>query len=141
MSAFKMQNYFSKILIVILLLGLVLPTFGVQAQTFESVDKGSSIKIPSFLKGEKGPAGTRTFGGLITQILSILLLVIGSLSVLFLIIGGFRYVTASGNEEAAEGAKRMIWNSVVGLVLVIMAFAIITIITNVLIKGKAGVLP
>jgi len=134
----------SKILVPILLLAIIFPTMTVQAQgTFEKVDDKGNIKLPTFLKdfgSVKTPAGQRTFGGLVTQILTILLLVVGSLSVLFLILGGFRYVTASGNEEAAEGAKRMISHAILGLVIVIMAFAIISIVTNVLIKGKAGVL-
>ena len=55
---------------------------------------------------------------------------------LFLIIGAFRYLTSSGNEEAAEAAKKMMTNAVVGLIIIIMSFAMIYIITRALLTGS-----
>jgi hypothetical protein len=96
---------------------------------------GGAVQIPSFFIGRSTPAGSQTFGGLVLVVLNILLLVVGSLSVLFFIIGGFRYVTSSGNEENAAAAKKTMLHAIIGLVVVIMSFALIYIITNVLISG------
>ena len=93
------------------------------------------MKIPQFFTPGLGLAGQRSFGELILLIINIALLVVGGLAVLFLIIGGFQYVTSRGNEEATESAKKIIGNAVLGLVIVILSFAIITIVSNVLVTG------
>jgi len=93
-----------------------------------------SLRVPCFMTGD-GPAGEQTFGGLVTAVINILILVVGSISVLFLIIGGFRYVTAAGNEENAEGAKKTMLHAIIGLVVVIMSFAIIAIVSSIIAEG------
>lgn len=98
-----------------------------------------SIKVPTPFDNAAGPAGAGTAGGLVLSIISILLLVVGSLAVIYLIIGGYRYIVAHGNEEAAEGAKKTILHAIIGLAVVILAFAIITIIARVLVGGRAGI--
>ena len=83
-----------------------------------------------------GPAGQLTATGLILAIIDIALAIVGFLSVLFVIIGGFRYVTAHGNEEQAEAAKKTIEHSIIGLIIVILAFVIVRVIANALIYGR-----
>ena len=85
-----------------------------------------------------GPAGARTVGDLIFSVLQILLLVAGGLATLFIVIGGIRYVLARGNEEQAEQAKKTITAAVWGLAIIIMAFAIVFIISSALIEGEGG---
>jgi len=83
------------------------------------------------------PAGQGTVSGLILSAINILLLIVGLLAVLFVIIGGIRYVTAHGNEEQAEGAKKTIIHAVVGIVIVVLSFVIIRIIVNALVFSRA----
>lgn len=59
------------------------------------------------------------------------LMVAGVVAVLFIIIGGFRYVTSQGNSDAVRTAREMIIYSIVGLVIVIMAFVIVQIVIRV----------
>ena len=82
-----------------------------------------------------GPSSSRTAGDLISNIIYIALMIVGSVSVLFLIIGGFRYVTASGNEEQSEAAKKTLTHAIIGLVIVILSFVIVRVISNALILG------
>lgn len=84
------------------------------------------------------PANTNNAAVLITTIIEIVLFIVGFLAVLFLIVGGYRYVTAHGNEEQAEAAKKTITTAIWGLVVVILAFAIVRVITLVLLEGTAG---
>lgn len=81
-----------------------------------------------------------TFGGasnitqLILSIINILLALAGLIAVLVLIIGGFRYVTSFGNEEAVDKAKKMILNAIIGIVVIILAFVIVRIVSNVVLR-------
>ena len=106
---------------------------------FTPIGEKDQVKVPDPFRDEPGPAGRLTFGGLVTQILNIALAIVGSVAVAFLVYGGFRYITAYGNEEQTEGAKRIIRQAIIGLVIVILSFVIINAIANALIGGRAGV--
>lgn len=69
---------------------------------------------------------------MVGNIVSILLAVIFFIAVVFLIIGGFRYVISQGNEEGVEKAKGTITNSIIGLVVVLLAWIIIRVIVALL---------
>jgi Type IV secretion system pilin len=51
-------------------------------------------------------------------------------SVLFIIIGGFFYLTSAGNEEQAEKGQKILTNAIIGLVVIILAGAIVRIISG-----------
>ena len=102
------------------------------------VDRGlGSIRI---LFPVGGIAGSQTLtgpGGLIYRIISLLLFVAGALAVLFVIIGGYQYITAAGNEEASEKGKKTLVNAIIGVVLIILAYVIINVIVNT-VSGYGG---
>lgn len=50
----------------------------------------------------------------------------GGIAVLFLVIGGIQYMTAGGSDDKVQGAKKVMRNAVVGLVIVLLAFIIIS---------------
>jgi TRAP-type C4-dicarboxylate transport system permease small subunit len=49
----------------------------------------------------------------------------------FFVVGGITYITSSGNPERLDKAKQTITWSAVGLAIVIAAFVISTIVTNI----------
>ena len=61
---------------------------------------------------------------------NLLLSVIAVISVLFVVIGGFRYVTSNGNEEAASKGRQTITNAVIGLVIAMLSYTIIRVSVN-----------
>ena len=63
-------------------------------------------------------------------ITNILLPLAGLIAVFFLIIGGYQYMTSAGNEELAERGKRTLQNAIIGLVIIILSYAIVTVISN-----------
>jgi hypothetical protein len=77
-----------------------------------------------------------TIGPVIRKVMNIAFTLIGSVSLLFLIIGGFRYMTAGGSEEQATAGKKTIMYAILGLVVVILATTIVNIIVNLILYGK-----
>lgn len=122
----------------VLLLVMLLPQAAMAADFCNVLPAGGNtgvaIRVPCLLQGVAGPAGATTVGGFILIVLQIMLLVIGSISVLFLMVGGYRYVMAHGNEEQAEAAKKTIQHAIMGMVIVIFSFAIVTLLANLLIN-------
>ncbi len=49
---------------------------------------------------------------------------LGLVSVIMMIYGGYRYLTAGGNEESVDKAKTVIKNALVGLIIVVLSYAI-----------------
>jgi quinol-cytochrome oxidoreductase complex cytochrome b subunit len=72
----------------------------------------------------------------ILKIINIALAVAGLIAVLFLIIGGFRYITSAGNEESAEQAKKIIVNAIIGVVVIILSFVIVRVISSALVSNS-----
>jgi hypothetical protein len=56
---------------------------------------------------------------------------VATLSLLMLIISGFRYLTSYGNEETAGAAKKMAIYSLVALLLALFSYTIVSIIVNI----------
>lgn len=63
-------------------------------------------------------------GPIFGTITNVLLFLLGAVSVIMLVIGGFRYVISGGDSNQLQGAKNTILYAVVGLVVAIMAYAI-----------------
>jgi hypothetical protein len=70
------------------------------------------------------------FNDLVLAIVNVLLSVLAMLAALFVIIGGFRYVTAAGNEKNSEAGLKMVKDAAIGLAIAILAYTIIAIVTN-----------
>jgi hypothetical protein len=77
-------------------------------------------------------SGDASFGFLVRKITNIFSVVVGAVSVIMIIIGGFRYIISGGDSSGVSGAKNTILYAIVGLVIVIFAQVIIRfILTNV----------
>ncbi len=77
--------------------------------------------------------GDNSFKGIILFVIEkILLPIVGIISILFIIIGGFQFITSHGNEEQAEAGKKTLTNAIIGLVIVILSYIIVAVIINAL---------
>ncbi|MDO8657587.1 MAG: pilin [Candidatus Levybacteria bacterium] len=67
----------------------------------------------------------------IQNIIQIFVTIAGLVATGFMVVGGFRYMTSSGNPEALDGAKKTVLYSAIGLAIVIGAFVISKIVTDI----------
>lgn len=86
--------------------------------------------LPELARGE--------FGSVIISVIQWGLGIAGSVAVLYLIVGGFLYITAGGDEGKLEKAKGTIKNAIIGVVIILLALVIVTTI-NVAIVRNPGV--
>lgn len=68
--------------------------------------------------------------GIFRTITNVLLFIIGAVSVIMLIIGGFRYVTSQGDSSQVASAKNTILYAIIGLIIAILAFAVVSFVTD-----------
>lgn len=74
--------------------------------------------------------GSDTLKGYVKPIVNILLYILGVVAVIMIIVGAFMYVTSAGDATAVTKAKNTIMYSVVGLVVAILAYAIVNFVIN-----------
>lgn len=78
------------------------------------------------------PTKFSDLGGLISTFLPAVVTVAGMAAFVLLLVGGFRYMTAGGDDKAVADAAKIITNAVIGLVIVFAAWFAINIIETVL---------
>ena len=108
-------------------LGLLLMPLFVKAQL--SKPSVGDTKLPD-LSGGKGVAGMIAF------ITKILLGFAGAIAVLFIIIGGFQYLTSGANPDLAKKGKVTLQNALIGLVIIILSFTVVSLVYNELVVVK-----
>ena len=73
--------------------------------------------------GEAG-LGTADLPSTIASIIRTMLGFLGIIAVVIILFGGFKWMTSGGNEDKVQEAKKLIISGIIGLVIVISAFAI-----------------
>ncbi|MCX7779210.1 MAG: hypothetical protein N2259_03155 [Patescibacteria group bacterium] len=76
--------------------------------------------------------------GLVFSIIRYILGFLGVVAVVVIIIGGFMWMTAAGNEEKVAKAKKVLVQGLIGLVIVMLAFAIATFVMSMIRTSTAG---
>lgn len=68
----------------------------------------------------------------ISDIVNMLLFIVGVIAVIVIIIGGIMYATSAGDPARAKKAKDAILYAVIGLVIAILAYAIVNFVIDAL---------
>jgi hypothetical protein len=72
----------------------------------------------------------------LNTILSIIIGIVAALSVLFIVIGGMRYVLSAGEPKAAAKARSTIIHAAIGLLIAVTAEGIVAFALNTIIGNK-----
>lgn len=95
----------------------------------QSCDQASGYTSALCDDTDKELLGENSIFGTITNIF---LFVVAAISVIMIVVGGLRYVISNGDQTAVTGAKNTIFYSVIGLVVALMAYAIVNfVLTNI----------
>mgnify|MGYP000859667306 CR=1 FL=1 len=82
-----------------------------------------------------GVCANTTFGGSLRQailtVINFALFFLGIIAVAFIIFAGYLYLTSRGEDGQVEKAKKTILYAVIGIVIVLLSFAIVRTITEV----------
>ena len=81
-----------------------------------------------------GDTNTTSLEEQIKTITNILLFVIGAIAVIAIIIGGIRYVTSNGDASQTKAAKDTIMYAVIGIIVAILAYAIVNFVVTAFAK-------
>lgn len=94
--------------------------YGIKAGTAAS----KTEEMPESLFGEDGSEG------IFKKVVNIMLFVIGAVAVIMLIYGGVKYVTSGGAQDKVAEAKNTILYAIVGIVVALLAFAVVNFVVT-----------
>ena len=67
---------------------------------------------------------------IVLRVMRIVLMALGAISVLMIVIGGIKFATSQGDSSAVTSAKNTVLYAVIGLVVALMAGAIVGFVTG-----------
>ena len=128
-----MKNMFKKVMagfVVVASMALVMTGLGalssLPAQAACDPKKGMEGALQDDCS--RGPGQAKELDGnqgVITTIINTMLFIVGLLAVIMIIYADIRFVTAHGDEKQVESARQTIIYSVVGLIVAILAYALV----------------
>lgn len=91
-------------------------------------DVFGTIKPPSELGSLVGKGGAEGINFFLSNLVILIFSVSGAVSVIMLLWGAFEWITSEGQKEKVAAAQKKIVNTLVGLVLLSVAFAILRVV-------------
>lgn len=119
-----MPKYLKQFLLVtgLMTLALVLVnSLGADIAMAQAIDPEADQ--PAIIRALSG--GQTGLRGIVLTIINFFLGFLGLLAVVMVIYGGFLYVSSAGNEENVNKAKKILLYAVVGIVVIIVSFALV----------------
>jgi hypothetical protein len=131
---------FKKILLSLGIVGLLSTTSGTALAAIQMPDYLRPSNLPGSTAAEAideahpETAATQTLILYIGNLVSQVLLFMGSVAVIFIVIAGGNYIFAFGKDERIERGKRGIFWSLMGLITILFSYAIVQGIISVLLQ-------
>ena len=104
------------------------PAFAQTPSIQEGLDRGSCLSTTDANCDTQDPE--ETVNSIITTVINIFSLLVGVVSVIMIIVGGFQYITSGGNSTKITTAKNTILFAIVGLVIVALAQVIVRFVLS-----------
>lgn len=82
--------------------------------------------------GQTGTSGGQDVNSLIQTVVNVMFFILGAVAVIMIIWSGIRYVTSAGNQTAVVSAKNTLIYAVVGLIVALLAYAIVSFVIDAL---------
>ena len=82
--------------------------------------------------------GTNSLGGTIAGIINVVLSFLGIIATVIILLGGFKWMTSQGNSDKVDEAKKLLGAGVIGLAIVVSAYALSRFILGRMFEETTG---
>ncbi len=97
------------------------------------------LALPAYATIDTCPIGftqlctltAKNFGKLVSNILTVLIIIAIVIALIFLVWGGIKWITSGGDKAKVESARNTIIGGIVGLVLVFLGYFIVTLVAGI----------
>ncbi len=81
--------------------------------------------------------GTQDVRSTVSSVIKAFMGLLGIVAVVIILLGGFKWMTAGGSEEKVGEAKKLIISGIIGLVIIMSAYAIAQFVVGSVINGTS----
>jgi len=102
---------------------------------------GGSDEYANLGLAQYGPAaglGTKDVRDTVAQIIRVSLGLLGIVAVVIILLGGFKWMIAGGNDEKVKEARKLIISGIIGLAIILAAYAIAEFVISSLQTATTG---
>lgn len=78
------------------------------------------------------------FGEVLTFLIRTFFIIGGIMALLFLLLGAFSWISSGGNKESVDKAREKIQAAIIGVILIFVVLAVVTVIEQVLFPPGSG---
>ena len=104
-------------------------SLGLGVETALALDPGDGVN-----RGINAAGGGSGSGGnlsrAIKNVINVLLFILGAIAVIMIVIGGIKYTISNGDASNIKSAKDTILYAVIGLIIALMAYAIVNFVVG-----------
>lgn len=126
-----MKRLLTSLILALAIIGLA-PAFAgvsyVSAATQDEICKG--VQATGATCNPSGDDAEKKVNNIVALIINILSWLVGVISVIMVIWGGFKYITSGGDSNKVTSAKNTILYALIGLVIVVLAQVIVIFVIN-----------
>jgi len=92
-----------------------------------------SFCVPSMVQGIeiKNPLGNATLYDLINRIINYIFTIALSVGAILFVLAGYRFIMAAGDPEKIMTAKKMVWWTIIGLIVIIASKGIMALMREI----------
>jgi Zn-dependent protease with chaperone function len=88
--------------------------------------------------GDSTGLGQSDLQSTIGSLINVALTFLGVVAVVIILLGGFKWMTAGGNDEKVGEAKRLIVAGIIGMAIILSAYAIASFVISSIVGATAG---
>ena len=109
----------------------------VAAFTLPSIVAAQDLSLGLEYAGSTG-LGSTDLRDIVNNFIRVLLGFLGLIAVIIILVGGFQWMTAMGDDKKIEGAKGLIKAGVTGLIIILAAYSISTFAINTIMTATGN---
>lgn len=131
-----------KILSLFIISLFCIPLLGINSVTATDNDVNSTFGLdfvdgtnPDMSEEDGIKLGAKDPRAMVAQLINVVLTLLGIVAVIIVLLGGFKWMTAAGNEDKVAEAKKLLGAGVIGLVIILAAWGISRFVLSSLFKA------
>lgn len=88
--------------------------------------------LPESVRTPRADGSVTGLSAYIAIVWASIFLIAGIFTLIYLLYGGFRYITATGDPKSAEEARKIISNAIIGLAILSVSYGVVSLLSAIL---------
>jgi TRAP-type C4-dicarboxylate transport system permease small subunit len=127
------KTLIKKGVILLTLLAMIVPALALPVATFAQAGTPGDDYGTDLVGDINLPSQSNDLPGIVVNVINIILGFLTLIAIVIILIAGFEWMTAGGNDGKVETAQKRLRYGIIGLVIVFFAYAIVTFVLRTIV--------